>query len=423
MNNNPRIIVAHPHKQHSFQLATALENAGMLCAYVTTVYQKRKSLTSLLSLFLRGTEFKKAETRRCASIPDDKVIQFCEFWGLVYLGVMRITHNNKKYMDPLDAFVEKRFGKKLAKFIKRNNVDAVICYDTQSVTLFKELNNSCNTTRILDVSAANLLYLKKIYEHDMKVDSDFEERLKNERPTLFSKNSSKSEKRILEEIQNTDYFIVPSNFVKESLVFSGVSTNKIFNCPYGINLSNFKLKKTFHKKGNPIKFIYVGGIKQLKGIGHLLKAFNRIDKREASLTVVGAGNIMDNDVSEYVSNIDFKGMVLHEQMPQILSEHDVFVFPSLGDSFGFAPLEAAAVGLPLIISNNTGLADYITDGEEGYLIEPHSVEAITTKVEWFVKNPECIKEMGIKANKVAHTLTMEHYYECVTKIIKGVLKT
>ena len=51
--NNPKVIVAHPGKQHSFRLATALERAGVLQYYVTTLYKKSDSLLfKLLNIFL-----------------------------------------------------------------------------------------------------------------------------------------------------------------------------------------------------------------------------------------------------------------------------------------------------------------------------------------------------------------------------------
>lgn len=47
--DNIKIIVSHPGKQHSFQTATAMERTGILQYYVTSVYNKRGSITSLIS--------------------------------------------------------------------------------------------------------------------------------------------------------------------------------------------------------------------------------------------------------------------------------------------------------------------------------------------------------------------------------------
>ena len=420
---NYRIIVAHPHKQHSFQLATALEKKGVLFAYATTVYQKEKSITAFVSRFLKGAELKKAESRKCQYIPDDKVKQICEPLGLLYLVIMRLVHDNKKYMDPLDRYIAKRFGKKLAKYAKLNNVDAVICYDTQSAVLFEELKkNSPHTIRILDVSAANLLFLKKIYEYDMKVNPQFSGRLKSERPLLFSNDSNTSQQVIEREIRATNYFLVPSDFVRESLIYSGIDNKAIKKCPYGIKLDDFAVKEHYCEKDDTLRFVYVGGIKQLKGIGYLLEAFDKVNKNDATLTIVGAGNMDDPDIKKYQSIVDFRGQVLHSEIPALLQEHDVFVFPSLGDSFGFAPLEAAAVGLPLIVSKYTGLSDYMEDRENGFVINPHSSDDIIEKVNWFINNKTMIKYMGNKAREMASKLTIEEYYKNVSEIVLNIIE-
>ena len=52
--DNIKIIVSHPGKQHSFQTATAMERTGILQYYVTSVYNKRGSITSLISKIAKG---------------------------------------------------------------------------------------------------------------------------------------------------------------------------------------------------------------------------------------------------------------------------------------------------------------------------------------------------------------------------------
>lgn len=49
--NTGKVLVAHPLKQHSFQTAMALKEAGMLEKYITTVYVKDGSLTKNITIF------------------------------------------------------------------------------------------------------------------------------------------------------------------------------------------------------------------------------------------------------------------------------------------------------------------------------------------------------------------------------------
>ena len=53
MMDKPKVIVAHPGRQHSFRVAKALKDAGLLYKYVTTVYDKEDSvLMKIVKLFL-----------------------------------------------------------------------------------------------------------------------------------------------------------------------------------------------------------------------------------------------------------------------------------------------------------------------------------------------------------------------------------
>lgn len=416
------VIVAHPHKQHSFQLARAMEEGGLLGAYATTVYDKPGSLTSFLLNFLSARDKEKAKSRRSLFIPDSKVKQICEARGLLYLLLLRLTKNDKRIMEPLDAWINNAFGKKLAKYAMASNVSAVVSYDTQSSTLFSELSREGSIAKVLDVSAANLLYLKEIYESDMQLAPQFSELLLRERPLLLGNEMPKRYFDALNaELKASDYFIVPSEFVRNSLLSSGVSADKVFVQPYGIDPEEYGKKSSYSDEG-PLRCIYVGGVKQLKGIGYLLEAFSAIDKNVSTLTVVGAGSIENTCLERYKESASFLGEVLHGEIPSLLRQHDLFLFPSLGDSFGLAPLEAAASGLPLVVSKNVGLADYMQDGKEGFIIEPHSSEAIKERVMWFAGNRDAVESMGIAARKMAEGLTWEKYHKGIQGIMGDILR-
>lgn len=417
-----KIIVAHPHQQHSYQLAAGLKKAGMLKKYITTVYYKKHSLTSLLINALKGEIKKRAIARRSVDLNDNDVMQFCELYGLLYLLLMRVTHNNKRILDPYNRFVSRRFGRKVAKYAIKNNVDAVVCFDTECKEMFEYLERYApSVVRIMDASAINRLYLKNIYIKDMMINPEFAIRLKNERPELFSKSSKKTMYRLKKEIILTDYFLSPSKIVDESFIYSGVEKSRLLRCPYGVDLTGFKYqeKKACFKSLN---VIYVGGIKELKGFGTLLKAFNRINPKVASLTVVGMGNKNDEDISPFIKNVSFTGHIIHNDINRQLEKADVFVFPSLGDSFGLAVLEGMSIGLPPVVSENSGIADYISTGENGFIIPVFDVDSIVNHIQWLYDNPTERIKMGKKASELAQRFTWDKYQKYVVDNIKDVLR-
>lgn len=157
-------------------------------------------------------------------------------------------------------------------------------------------------------------------------------------------------------------------------------------------------------------------MKELKGISYLLEAFDEIDPDVAELTVVGNYNENDADTAPYKKRVRFTGNILHAAVADELRRADVFVFASLGEGLSLSTLEAAACGLPLIVTENSGVNDEMTDGVEGFVIPIQSKEAIKKKVLWFIEHPDQIKGMGEAARKFALKFTWESYYERMGKV-------
>lgn len=416
-----KILVAHPAQQHSYQLATGLEKCGFLHTYATTVYYKKGNFTHLVAMILKGTYKKRAESRVCTSINTDKIQQYCEIFGLLNLLSLNVKPF-RKYYKRLKYFTADQFARKVAKYAIKNKVDIVITYDDTSPLLFEILEKEApNIIRITDMSAANLLYMREIYEKDEKLAPSFAPRLRSEREVVWDPFVINRTKR---EIKATQHFLVPSNFVKKSLVYSDVNDTQMHLCPYGVDLSLFDQKEYLPKGENDaIEFIYVGGVKELKGIYYLLEAFKQIPTNIAHLTVVGNFDKSDIDTKMYMNHVDFTGIVLHDSIPELLKKSDVFVFPSLGEGLSLSTLEAAACGLPLIVSENSGVNDVMIDGEEGFIIPIQSVDAIYEKVEWFVQHRNQIQIMGERARQMAFKYTWDNYYARIKEIFQKEIGT
>lgn len=411
-----KVLVVHPAQQHSYRLATALHRKGMLYKYITTVYDKKHSFTHLVTKFLKGTNKARAKSRICDGIGEEDVVQFCELEGLLKLLAMHSAGLRPLYRK-LKYHSTDRFAKKVARYAKKNHVDAVVSYDDYSSALFKALKKIApEIIRIMDTSAANILYMKEIYEKDMKLQPDFAKRLLKEREVVWNKADNI---RAESEIRDTQIFLAPSEFVARSLFYSGVSENQIKICPYGVDIKQFCPKKYANAaqlKGRPIRFIYVGGVKELKGIAYLFQAIEEIPEEYAKLTVVGQANLSDEDIKPYLNRVTFTGPVLHSEVSKLLLESDVYVFPSLGEGLSLSTLEAAACGLPLIVTENSGVNDAMADGKEGFVIPIQSKKALIDKMRWFITHSDQIEPMGRAAREMALRNTWDAYYERIGNI-------
>lgn len=417
MNSYKKVIVVHPGKQHSYRLAEALKKENMLMLYVTTVYDKKFSWTHLLGYFLRGDNKKRFLTRK-SEIFDAEVLQFCEIEGLFLLLLYRVAPN-RRITNYIEKHIHSKVYKKTIKLAARKGADAIVFYGGLSVEHFKLREKKCpNIKFIVDVPCATDQYIRKVFEKDIKITGD--DYLKIEQQTIW-KEGGKDEIPIRNKLANG--FLVASSFVKKSLTDYGTDVNKIKIIPYGVDTSMFPLKKS-EETNDKIKFIFVGRLNRHKGIQHLFPAFIKLDPKKVDLILVGQYDEKDELIKKYqkYSNIKFEGFVTQDIVATLYRESDVFVLPSLGDAMAQVGIEAMSCGLPIIVSDNTGVKDLITEGKEGYIVPASNQDALYEKMKWFVDNPDKICTMGMNAHKTSQKYTWEYYGTTVVDAIRKILE-
>lgn len=413
-----RIIVAHPQKQHSYHLAIALDRKKVLYKYITTVYNKEGSKTSVVKTILEklnknyGNKLSKKKEK---NLIDSKIKQFCEIRGLIFLFLMHVPILKKIYRK-YGEYLNNSFGLKVAKYAIKNKVDAVIMYDTTAYSCFNYLReNAPNIIRILDMSSNNSNGRLKLYKEEIKKNNDTE---------LFKENKHlwdlKFQERNRKELELTDYCLVASSFSYKSVLNCGIK--KIFIVPYGVALDKFKFleKNNLEKK---LTFVYTGNITYGKGVNYLLKAIKYFSESEVELYLMGGIDKNSILLKEYnkFSNIHFKGFVSQEELIKIYQKADVFIFPSLGEGLSLAGMEAMACGLPLLCSENSGVNDFIEDYKNGIVFKTGSVESITKAINWLLENRNEIKEMSRKAREEILKYSWETYYTNVNCVIEKIL--
>ena len=102
-----------------------------------------------------------------------------------------------------------------------------------------------------------------------------------------------------------------------------------------------------------------------------------------------------------------------------MREQDVLVFPSLFEGFGLVITEAMSQGTPVITTDRTAGPDLITHGENGWLIEAGSTEALKQAIEELLYRPEMIESTGRAAMETARLRPWEVYgMELAKAVIK-----
>src|SRR5206468_9345000 len=91
----------------------------------------------------------------------------------------------------------------------------------------------------------------------------------------------------------------------------------------------------------------------------------------------------------------------HQQILKLMHEHDVLVFPSLFEGFGLVITEAMSQGTPVITTERTVGPDIIDHGQNGWIVEAGSTEALQQAIEELIFKPELVAETGLKAIETA----------------------
>jgi glycosyltransferase involved in cell wall biosynthesis len=182
--------------------------------------------------------------------------------------------------------------------------------------------------------------------------------------------------------------------------YERIPIEKLTTIPNGIDRRKYQISIDKNKKRTEIGIIHDGPIMGLgvriaeqKGITYLLQAMPVILKQfpGLSLVIAGDGNLLGALKQEARElNIDrhvfFIGSRL--DMPELLKMFDLYVLPSLWEGLPMVLLEAMAAGCPIVATNVGGIAQAITDGYNGTLIEPRNPQKITEAVINLLNRPD-----------------------------------
>ena len=141
----------------------------------------------------------------------------------------------------------------------------------------------------------------------------------------------------------------------------------------GVDTEEFKPLPRRKAPLNKPVFLYVGRV----AIEKNLPAFLELDL-PGSKVVVGDGPARQ-ELAELYPDVKFAGVLKGRDLVQAYSDADVFVFPSLTDTFGIVMLEAMACGLPVAAFPVVGPRDVIESGKTGFLSQDLRAAALACR--------------------------------------------
>jgi glycosyltransferase involved in cell wall biosynthesis len=161
-----------------------------------------------------------------------------------------------------------------------------------------------------------------------------------------------------------------------------------------IRTEYFTPAMTLARASGPFRFLFVGFLEAIKGVKFLIDAVHQLMTRGAKnfeLVLVGDGPLRPQLEAQakalgVTAYCRFVGALGREQVRDQMRACDVFVLPSLQETFGVALAEAMACGKP-VIATRCGGPDYVVTPETGLLVEPGSPEQLAEAMRLFIAGP------------------------------------
>jgi len=159
-----------------------------------------------------------------------------------------------------------------------------------------------------------------------------------------------------------------------------------------------RLKQEFGLNG--IVIGAVGNLYPVKGHIHLIRAARLIlDEFEgANFIVIGKKTDYSNFLQEEAKRLRltyrFRFLGFRDDVPQLMHLIDIFVLPSIEETFSIATLEALASSKPVVATRCGGPENIITDGKHGFLVQPGNPEQLAEKILELIRNPSLRRALG-----------------------------
>lgn len=144
-----------------------------------------------------------------------------------------------------------------------------------------------------------------------------------------------------------------------------------------------------------------GRLARAKGIDIIVEAFNRSGKK---LKVFGKGFAgFDEELKSMAGkNIEFLGEVTDIERQELMANAKAYVFASFDEDFGITPVEAMAVGTPVIALRSGGVIESVVEGKTGIFFDEPKASSLMEGIRKFEKskiNPEDCREQAKRFSK------------------------
>lgn len=228
-----------------------------------------------------------------------------------------------------------------------------------------------------------------------------------------------------------DTIYIPSESIASELIAGGLEPSRVTIWKRGIDLTLFSpLKKNLvqireqTQSDLPI-ILFASRLVWEKNIETLIKTYELAQQRgtAAVFVVVGDGTAKE-DCQRRMPKAVFLGNLDHPTLATIYASADVFLFPSISESYGNVVLEAMASGLPCVIADGGGSRDFVEEGINGFRCAPNNPEAYLDKITLLLNDTDLHNKISLAGQAYSRQFNWEalanRYFDDVATLAQKV---
>jgi alpha-maltose-1-phosphate synthase len=384
------------------EATAALIGAGLLSEFWTSVYWRQDAglnrvLPHSIRRELNRRTFPRLSARHVHCHP------WLELGRLTARGLRLsrlIQHETGRFS--VDAVYRALDARVASRLQQDPAIDAVYAYEDGAWASFRTARQ-LGVTTIYELPIGYWSFSRRLLEEEAVREPEWASTLRG------NHDSAEKLSRKDEELALADHILVPSEFVRKTLSAAASATAPISVIPYGAPLPPAR-KEPRNTAAGKLKVIFVGALSQRKGLTYLLRAVERF-KENVTLTLIGRKVGECRAVDRALHLHRWIPSLPHAEVLEEIRRHDVMVFPSLFEGFGLVILEAMSQGVPVIATIHCAAPDFLSDGDDGFLVPIRDADAIGNKLELLLSNRSKLSAMSEAAICKATLHSWQRYRE------------
>lgn len=307
-------------------------------------------------------------------IPEEDVESFL-LHGIVSRAVGEL-HKRLKF-PALEAFLHRWFSIWAGRKIQKRDYDVVRVFSGVAEEVFRSVSDKY-TLKILTRGSAHIRTQYELLAEE-----------ENRAGVPIEKPSRWRIKREMREYELADSIQVLSSFAKESFIAHGVPEEKLSLLLSSTQVKRFRPDKGVIKErckrilsGEPLRILTVGRFSFRKGILDLCRTVSLTKDTFRFRSIGSIATEAKRIAQEHKDKIEFIPRQFEFELPGFYEWADIFILPTIEDSFPVVLAQAQAAGLPIISSTNCCGPDIIKEGETGWVLPVRRPDGLIERLIW-----------------------------------------